>query len=159
MTTTYDWRALTLVQPWGTALIHLGKDVENRPWAPPSSLVGKRFAVHAGKRVDRGDSWGLLHELDGLDLATVPTGALLGTVELVGYIGPLCNGAAAPGDWPLTLRALESRWRAPTAKWMWVVRDPRPLPEPIACKGALGLWRVPEPLARQLDGLGGASCC
>jgi len=26
------WRALSIRQPWAYAILHLGKDIENRPW-------------------------------------------------------------------------------------------------------------------------------
>lgn len=42
-------KALTLLNPWAQAIAYWGKDVENRTWAPPASLVGERIAIHAGK--------------------------------------------------------------------------------------------------------------
>ena len=48
-------KALTLQQPWAWAVCHAGKRCENRAWlgapgllAVARSLVGQRFAVHAG---------------------------------------------------------------------------------------------------------------
>ncbi|HEY0879897.1 MAG TPA: hypothetical protein VGE37_05285 [Archangium sp.] len=44
-------RALTVRQPWA-AFISLGwKLIENRTWQPPASLMGERFAIHAGVHV------------------------------------------------------------------------------------------------------------
>lgn len=38
---------LTLWQPMASAIPLLGKRVENRPWAPPRSILGQRIAIHA----------------------------------------------------------------------------------------------------------------
>ncbi|MEL6348803.1 MAG: hypothetical protein AAFV53_37210 [Myxococcota bacterium] len=43
---------LTLYPEWIIAIFWLGKDIENRSWAPSSRLLGKRLAFSAGK------SWG-----------------------------------------------------------------------------------------------------
>ena len=42
-------RGLTLTCPWGPAIAYWGKDVENRTWAPPQTMVGHYLAIHAGK--------------------------------------------------------------------------------------------------------------
>lgn len=146
-------RALSFIQPWGSAVLTMGKDIENRPWAPPKHLIGKRFAVHAGAKLDKDDAWSLRHHLPDAP-AAYPQRAILGTVELVGYVQmdgiyPValfdesalrCSGLSETLIW----NAVESKWHANGAKFLWVLRSPRVLPEPIPCKGALGLWRVPE---------------
>lgn len=43
-----ELRALTLWAPWAWAIFNLGKDVENRTWAPPPWLEGRWVAIHAG---------------------------------------------------------------------------------------------------------------
>ena len=42
-------KALSIQQPWAWAIIHAGKDIENRTW--PTYLTGP-FYVHAGKKFD-----------------------------------------------------------------------------------------------------------
>lgn len=44
-------RGLTFWPEWLWAIRHLGKDVENRGYPPPSLIRGKRIALHAGKKV------------------------------------------------------------------------------------------------------------
>lgn len=39
--------------------------------------------------------------------------------------------------------ALSSKWALGSQCW-WIFADPRPLATPISCKGALGLWNVPQ---------------
>lgn len=144
-------RALTLIQPWGTAILTLGKDVENRPWAPSPEMIGKRIALHAGQKIDKKNAWGLLGALDGVDLTNVPMGAIIGTVEYVGHVKPNGTGHARPCDYQLCLQALESKWRAPDAHCMWTVRKPKAFATPIPCKGALGLWRIPAELLDEVN--------
>lgn len=49
----YKLKALTIWPEWAWAIRWLGKDVENRTWHPPKSIIGKRIALHAGKGVGR----------------------------------------------------------------------------------------------------------
>lgn len=42
--------AITVKPQWAWAMLHLGKRIENRDFFP-DSLVGKRIALHAGKRL------------------------------------------------------------------------------------------------------------
>lgn len=141
--------ALTLIQPWATAIMTLGKDVENRPWSPsPKQLrPGRRFAIHAGAKLDR-DIAGMLDvefDADYDALVAAPRGALLGTVELVGFFGRVV---------PPELAGYErSRWRDSDERYGWALREPRLLPAPIPCKGALGLWRVPSEHVAALEAL------
>jgi len=48
-----EMKALTLWPEWAWAIIHLGKDVENRTWHPPKNILGQRIALHAGRKVGR----------------------------------------------------------------------------------------------------------
>lgn len=43
--------ALTLWPEWAWAIANLDKRVENRTWAPPISMVGKRIAIHSGASI------------------------------------------------------------------------------------------------------------
>lgn len=144
-------RALSMIQPWGTAILTLGKDVENRNWPPPSAMIGKRIALHAGQKVDKADAWGLMGELAGLDLSKVPKSALIGTVQIVGFVRPDLTGESMVSSYPLCMEALQSKWRSPDAKCMWTVREPRVFETPIPCKGALGLWRIPAELLEEVN--------
>jgi len=44
-------KALTLWPEWAWAVANLNKTVENRTYRPPRNIVGKRIAIHAGKKV------------------------------------------------------------------------------------------------------------
>ena len=55
-------KALTLWEPWASAIIHGPKRIENRPWKPWDSVMGQRIAIHAGKRYDA-DAFGGIAEV------------------------------------------------------------------------------------------------
>ena len=45
-------RALTLWQPWASAICSGPKRIENRPIPPPDRIIGQRIFIHAGKTWD-----------------------------------------------------------------------------------------------------------
>ena len=48
-------KALTIWQPWASLIAYGAKPFEFRKWPAPSRLVGKRIAIHAGKRAAKRD--------------------------------------------------------------------------------------------------------
>ena len=141
--------ALTLWQPWATCIAHHEKRVENRTWAPPASLVSKRFAIHAGKRFDR-EAHEMLAELDGVALpprAELPTGAIVATARVAGWVRSewLVNRCENPFDFygvteEQARSALRSTWWIGPIGW---VLDHVIAIEPVPCSGAQGLWSLP----------------
>lgn len=133
---------LTLIQPWATVVVHHGKRIENRPWKPPAWALGKRLAIHAGKKYDNdvaADLW-TSHRISVPTKSAIALGAIIGTARLYGFID---------GDEGSRLVALDQR------RWFfgpfgWLLEDVRPLATPIPCAGALGLWRLPEAVEAQL---------
>jgi hypothetical protein len=161
-------RALTVRQPWAYAIIHLGKDVENRSRNIAGSYRGP-IAIHAGKRLDTAalDEAARLagHSVSSLIglMADAPLGAIIGVVDLVDV---------HPSDWcwETDLRRVRDLYRqdreafdalpdsgaggilgkvrvcspwAHDGQCHLVLANPRPC-EPIPCKGRLGLWTVPD---------------
>lgn len=45
--------ALTFVRPMDWAVIHGGKDVENRVWPAPPRILGRWIAIHSGLKWDQ----------------------------------------------------------------------------------------------------------
>lgn len=118
---------LTVRQPWAWAIIHAGKDVENRKW--PTSHTGL-IGIHAGKVLDR-QGPGRLSKM-GIELPDdLVTGAIIGTVELVECI----------------VDPRRSRWAERRGYYQWVLANPRAI-EPIPWAGEPALWNGPD-----LDGL------
>lgn len=138
-------KCLSVRQPWAWALLHAGKDVENRTWAPsPKQLKpGERLAIHASKTFDvAGLRWICAnHEALGLKLEDIPidpkayaVGCVVGSVE---FVGDICIElyATAPnaGRWAFGPRC-------------WLVKNPVALAEPVPMKGKLMLFEVPDVL-------------
>lgn len=146
-------RAITFTQPYGSAVL-TDKDVENRPVAPRCIAIGERFAVHAGLKVDTTDSWGLAKQLGNLP-ANLPTGAIVGTVELVGWVrtvpGQTERMVEALGLSEAQIEAvLASRWRHQDSQCLWLLGAPRVLATPIPFKGSQGIWKVPADIEAQI---------
>jgi len=145
-------KALTLHPHWAWAVALLGKDVENRAWLPGRRLeVGERFAIHAGRwplaRPAELERFG--HHRDGkiwsfagrdVTLAKLATGDLEASAIVATAV---FDGVQAVGQ------QLESRWHLP-GFWGWRLRDVR-IGEPVACRGAVGLWNVPAELSALVE--------
>ena len=119
---TNEQRAISIRQPWAHAILHLGKDVENRPWR--TNYRG-HILIQASLKVERGEALTL-----NLDPDELPTGAIVGSVEIVDCV----------------LNA-KSKW-ANRGQWHWILKSPRILAKPIPFKGALGFMRVPNRLLK-----------
>ena len=141
-------RALTVRQPWASAIAFGDKRVENRSW--PTAYRGL-LAIHAGASVDwdaTEKAWpaaGLAPYVAGAPrkawTASLPLGAVIAVAELAG-----CHDdGTAPCLTPLGRQGrlvMCSPW-AQRFQWHWQLADVRPLREPVPCRGALGLWRLP----------------
>ncbi|MBL8048095.1 MAG: ASCH domain-containing protein [Chthonomonas sp.] len=136
-------KVLSIRQPWAWAIIHGGKDIENRNWR--TNYRGP-LAIHAGKqfdmrlddfrdycRGDYGNPWlrmatEFINEYDFV--GNEPRGAIIGVVDLVDCIPSY---------------ACDSPWKAGPDPdyWCWKLANPRPLAIPVLLKGQLGLFEVP----------------
>lgn len=86
-------KALSLWQPWASALFTPLKRYETRHWPAPSWLIGQRIAIHAAKKRDADvrDFWEGLDDREYTEFARIgvavfdqlPFGALVGTAVLV----------------------------------------------------------------------------
>ncbi|MFL5344378.1 MAG: hypothetical protein ACJ8AT_06280 [Hyalangium sp.] len=138
--------ALTLQQPWATAVAELGKDVENRVWAPYQARVGQPLAIHAGLVYDQQSAEGIRQEF-GLKVPgrhACPRGAVVAVAMLAG-----------------ASRDSASRW-AVAGQWHWHLEGVVQLVRPVPCKGAQGLWHLPaeafaEVRRQVLEGAGPSS--
>lgn len=143
-------RILTVRQPWAWAIIHGGKNVENRVRNIAGAYRGP-VAIHAGLEVDipaLTDPMVMMAVVfKRLDVGAghpetfkqSPRGAIIGVVDLVGaHVWDA--GADASGDIPCSKWAqTPSNLDRPESIWHLELANPRALPEPIPFKGALGL--------------------
>lgn len=150
--------ALTLVQPWATAIVRCGKDVENRPWAPPEQMIGKHIAIHAGVKFDGAAARELAERFD-VFRAQLPRMGVIGTARIAGYYRANGTGGALTSQYLDTMTlARASAWRDPAAKVNWVLDEPLAYDRVLPLPGRLGLWplpaeRVPHPsLVRLVEG-------
>ena len=137
----YDWRALTVRQPWATWIALKAKDVENRTWA--TKRRGP-ILIHAGLAFEE-DAWDHPAVASKLPaLVSVPTGVIIAAASIVD-----CHEAAgccAPwGD------------QSPGV-FHWALAEVHPLVAPVSCSGTLSFWRPDaDVLAAVLKQLGGGS--
>lgn len=136
-------KALTVRHPWAWAIIHGGKDVENR--SRPTKYRGL-LHIHAGKAMDfdaftfpaleaaeerylwKGVA-GVFGELNQIDLSTC--GDVIGTVEVTG-----CHDwrECGPGEGMCSAWAMEDYYH-------WELSNPQPI-ETYAATGKLGIWNM-----------------
>lgn len=135
-------KALTIQQPYAWAIMQSGgKNVENRSqaWKHRGPI-----AIHAGLQWSPRGFIEVARILDAAFRADFVTGAILGVVDLAD-VHTGWEGCCPP-------------WGQRGARAHLVLENPRPLPEPIPCRGRLGLWTPPEPvLARLREFVGGGS--
>ena len=117
-------RALTIHQPYASAILAGVKRVENRRWALKRP---QWLALHAGRQVWRDPGVAVLWpEVPHRD--ALPLGAVLGAFEVVGVAR--AEELDAPDPWA-------------SGPWCWLIGEVIALPEPMPCRGRQGLWTVP----------------
>jgi activating signal cointegrator 1 len=156
-------RALTIRQPWASAILYGTKWVENRSW--PTKYRGP-LIVHAAAKLapppPAGDP-----EMDWIrnrlafergawtTPAELARGAILGAVDVVDCV-PMgrdkgTKGRRDEGDesaFGPTGTEL-SGWAS--GPWCWLLARPRVLVEPIPLTGRLGLFELPRAIGERLE--------
>lgn len=141
-------RALSLTQPWATLVAIGAKQIETRSW---KTDVRGRIAIHAARNLPPaaveaacGDRFiNVLKPAGYLSLDQLPTGKILATADLYDCISTERLGR---GEGPEISANEVAFGDFRPHRFGWLLRDVRPLVEPIPCRGALGLWTVPENL-------------
>lgn len=147
-------KALTIWQPYASALLRGIKEYETRSWAPPDGLIGEHIAIHAAARKPR--------MIDGAPPPTGewPTGCVIGSVRLMaaGRIrareGSIITVQFSLGDDVAVLA--DDVWSVPSVgRWVWFIAERTALPCPIPAAGQQKLWNWemahPPPTGRRLD--------
>ena len=119
-------KAISIRQPWAWAIIHAGKDVENRTW---NTHYRGLLAIHAPAKRKSIDWWprGVIRPEE----EDCPLSAIIGVVELTDVV-----------------ERMRSKWFGGPYGFVFV--NPQPLPLPIHCKGGLGLWKLPPNVLRSI---------
>ncbi len=122
-------KALTIQQPWASAIIAGIKDIENRNWA---TYYTGPLAIHAGKAFFRNpiheNVMKILEKLGPLE--ELPRGVILGVVDFKGCF-----------DHKRPFLATNPFAFGPVC---WKLENPRALAEPIPYRGKQGLWTLPD---------------
>lgn len=157
-------RCLSLWSPWAFAMMHLGKDVENRPLASSArGITGTVFIQASGwpgggaplkpktaswhRFVEQYEAAALIWHGMSPENKVLPAefefehcersrGQIIGTVEITHYQEP-----DSPPDSP---------WYAEGQRAM-MIRNPKPLSVFIPCGGQLGFWRIPSDVADMIQ--------
>lgn len=140
--------AITLRQPWADCIAHFGKRVENRTWKPPAHLLGERIAIHAGKRFDTvGHDW-LLRNPDLVGPNAIMSYALC--LVLAGKNRPR-GAVVATAILADVVTEGDSPWFA--GPYGWLLREVKTLETAVPCRGAQGLWKLPDDIAKAVEGV------
>jgi hypothetical protein len=131
--TVKKMKAMSIKQPWVHAILHEGKDVENRSWQ--RSFRGW-MALHASAKPLHGNKF----PRGGTtvpDLKTLDYSAICGVARVTDIV-----------------TMSRSKWfyhpDDGSINYGWVLDDVTALEEPVSCKGALGLWDVPPGVLRAI---------
>ena len=130
-------KALSLWQPWASAIALGHKRVETRHW---STAYRGPLAIHAAKRFGPEEREFASEERAlGRLPARLPFGAIVAVCSL--------TAIRATQDLELTVGAIERLYgNYAWGRFGWVLEDVRPLPSPIPCVGRQGLFEVADHL-------------
>jgi hypothetical protein len=140
-------RAITLWQPWGSAIFCCGKPIENRDWPPPRWIIGEPLAIHAGKFYDvDGAAFGWPPDAPPIPRrGSVPHGSVIGVVRVTGATyhprKPAEQLALGPSREVLALSPEQRRWLV--GDYGWHLVDVRPFAVPVKCRGGQKIWILP----------------
>jgi hypothetical protein len=121
-------KILTVRHPWAWAIIHGGKNIENRTW--PTDYRGP-VLIHAGRAYDD-EGFDFVHKICGdlpePDRFWMSRGKILGVVDLVDCV-----------------KDHDSVWAEHGPRiWNIVLDNPRPAKHSLLVTGQLGLRPCPE---------------
>lgn len=130
---------LTLIQPWAYAVERLGKRIENRGWAPPQWVIGKRIYIHAGAKLDKNSCKSIIATGRWLP-ETFDQKSIGCSAVVAGFVSPDGRHRGDISDHDARL-ALANEWYVP-GNVAWVLRDVWLVEPRIPTKGQLGLWAL-----------------
>ncbi|PNW10659.1 hypothetical protein C1632_02550 [Microbacterium testaceum] len=145
-------RILTVRQPWAWAIIHGGKDVENRVRNIAGDYRGP-VAIHVG--LDYDTAWSSPAMFEAMKASGAHSrpgeypwhedhGAIIGVVNLWAVHPDRDNGSCCPRR-----PARDHEW-GERGVWHLCLSNPSPLAEPIPYRGALGLRRLDDDMTARI---------
>lgn len=139
--------ALSVRQPWAWAIIHAGKDIENRSWhaVDKGSMRRGRIAIHAAKGLTQQEYQDAAEFMLGLGVrcpqaCDLKRGGIIGAVDVVDVV-KTCASPWFTGPRGLVLRNPQPCAYMPAVGQLgyfaWTPADPANEPEPA-------LWMLPK---------------
>src|SRR4051812_38489229 len=153
-------RALTLTQPWASLVVSGQKRIENRPWNPPTAMIGQRFAIHASRAIDLDTTYEIfISKIYGPVVSPYPTprdfplSAVVGVATLDKVFSGSWDAEAIERHAALFSFSTGEFLGPQQVRWFFgpvgfALRDARAIATPVPCKGALGFWTLPEDVER-----------
>ena len=149
-------RGITLTHPWAWCIAHAGKDVENRTWHPSrqGGKLGMFLAIHGGavpgprssKRMDQRRDLAYAASLMGMRQShPAVLRAWAAGVHAEDEEKYFLPGIVAVAQLAAVTRDSTSKWAA-RDQYHWLLAEVVTLAEPVAHRGAQGLWEI-EPFA------------
>lgn len=133
-------KALSLSQPWASAVVLDEKSIETRSWR--TSYRGQ-IAIHASARFPQSykdlvdDNPQRLPFVTQVRSHLLPTGSLIGVVTLYD-----CVPTESVRD---DITSIELKFGDyDDGRWAWLLHGAVELPKPVPCKGSLGLWNLKD---------------
>ncbi|WP_431231493.1 hypothetical protein ACQ856_18195 [Mycolicibacterium psychrotolerans] len=126
-------KALTVRQPWAALILHGGKNIENRR----RNIVGNyrgEIAIHAALTDDPAGF--AQYPRMRMRRPALVHGAILGIVDVI--------GVHRAGECPGGNRGRCDPWGEDIDGVHIELAWPRPIAEPIPCRGFLGLWTLDD---------------
>jgi hypothetical protein len=116
-------RALTVHEPWASAIASGAKLIENRSWPCPLKL-GDWIAIHAGKTLDKDGAEWIAENIPSYQAV------------------PVKQGIIAIARFDRNIKQSDSPWFVGPIGWEF--SEVIALPKPIECRGQQGLWTIPD---------------
>lgn len=141
-------KAISLWQPWASAMAVGSKRIETRHWAPPASAMNRMFAIHAAKRWTADEKeWSLDLQNHGVEIGfTVFDDPPLGAIVAVGWLRESISTLDAlpriqAGEFGPYEKILGNY---DAGRFAWVFEDIEALPTPIPYRGAQGIFTLDD---------------
>jgi activating signal cointegrator 1 len=154
-------KVLTLTQPWATLIAIGAKHIETRSW---NTNYRGPLAIHAAQGIASvGAAQGLIHLCQSEPFHTalaaggfpmvsaLPRGAIVATCVLIDCVPTWPRWASVEPYFTATHG--DNYWHVPPpepersfgdytpGRFAWLLGNVKALPEPVPCKGHLGLWQ------------------
>ncbi len=150
-------KAISLWQPWASAIALGIKSIETRGWRPPCGTLRQPLAIHAARHDDRAsrdffcrevlrkpEIADLFARVGIVEFDALPFGAIVCTTSLLGAFSTNCNPPAY-----LAARKDDELWgNFSPGRWAWFLGPVTRITPAVPCIGSQGFfeWNLPADL-------------